>query len=73
MKPNEIINNRINQILSATNKEELINYEYFAHGSAVTMWELEIFTKQEHTENYDRIVKAKKERLAQLEKPVFKK
>ena len=51
----EIINERVNQISQATNMKELINFEYFAHGSAVTMWDLGIFTQTEHTKNYDKI------------------
>lgn len=56
----QIINDRINQMKNATNNNELECYEYFAHGSAVTLWEMGIFNKQEHTENYNRIVNAAK-------------
>ena len=51
-----IIHDRVEQVRHSTNAEELANFEYFAHGAAVAMWELGIFTKDEHTENYDKIV-----------------
>ena len=47
----------------ATNKDELTNFEYFAHGAANAMWELGIFTQAEHTANFDRIAAVTEQKL----------
>ncbi len=62
-KAMEIIQSRIQQVADATNKDELTNFEYFAHGAAKTLWELGIFTQAEHTENFDRIVAVVRKKL----------
>lgn len=61
-----IINERIEQITQATNIKELTQFEYFAHGSAITMWELGVFTQAEHTTNYNKIVATVKKRMEEL-------
>lgn len=65
-KAAQIIAERIKQVSQATNLKELTNFEYFAHGSAATMWKLGIFTQEEHTNNYESINLAVKERQAYL-------
>ena len=62
-KAMEIIQSRIQQVADATNKDELTNFEYFAHGAANAMWELGIFTQAEHTANFDRIVAVVRKKL----------
>jgi len=59
-KAKHMIDERIEVILKATNPKELYQFEYFAYGTATTMWELGIFSHIEHRENYDRIVAAVK-------------
>ena len=69
-KAMEIIQSRIQQVADATNKDELTNFEYFAHGSTVTLWELGIFTQAEHTENFDRIVAVTEQKLKGWEESI---
>jgi len=65
-KAQQIIKERIGQITQATNIKEVQNYEYFAHGAANAMWELDIFTQAEHTENYDNITAVAKKRMGEF-------
>jgi len=62
----EIIEERINQVAQATNTKELAQFENFAHGSEVTMWELGILTQAEHAVNYDSIVSAVEKRMEEI-------
>jgi hypothetical protein len=69
-KAMEIIQSRIQQVADATNKDELTNFEYFAHGAANAMWELGIFTQAEHTENFDRIAAVTEQKLKGWEESI---
>ena len=65
-KARQIIRERIEQVTQATNTKELENFEYFAHGAANAMWELDIFTQAEHTANYNNITAAARKRMEEF-------